>query len=32
MAFFMPAVSAALYALTAALWLLPDRRIERVLE
>jgi uncharacterized membrane protein len=31
-AFFMPAVSVALYALTAAIWLLPDRRVEHVLE
>jgi uncharacterized membrane protein len=31
-AFFMPAVSVALYVLTAAIWLVPDRRVERVLE
>ena len=31
-AFFMPAVSVALYMLTAAIWLVPDRRVEQVLE
>jgi uncharacterized membrane protein len=31
-AFSMPAVSVALYALTAAIWLLPDRRVEHVLK
>jgi uncharacterized membrane protein len=31
-AFAMPSVSAALYAFTAAIWLVPDRRIERVLK
>ena len=31
-AFYLPAVSVALYALTAAIWLSPDRRVERVFE
>src|ERR1700754_3318701 len=31
-AFVMPSVSAALYMFTAAIWLVPDRRIERVLK
>jgi hypothetical protein len=30
-AFIEPRVSCALYALVALLWLIPDRRIERVL-
>jgi len=32
LAFVMPAVSLALYALMAAVWLIPDRRIEHVIE
>jgi uncharacterized membrane protein len=31
LAFVMPWLSAALYILMAAIWLVPDRRIERVL-
>jgi uncharacterized membrane protein len=31
-AFFMPVLSVALYTLTAAIWLIPDRRVEQVLE
>ncbi|VVD69659.1 TMEM175 family protein [Pandoraea soli] len=32
LAFVMPALSLALYALVAAVWLIPDRRIEQVIE
>ncbi|WP_353189613.1 TMEM175 family protein [Pandoraea pnomenusa] len=32
LAFVAPAISLALYALVAAVWLIPDRRLERVLE
>jgi TMEM175 potassium channel family protein len=32
LAFHLPEVSVALYALTAIIWLAPDRRVERVLE
>ncbi|VVD71832.1 hypothetical protein PMO31116_00652 [Pandoraea morbifera] len=32
LAFVIPEVSLALYALVAAVWLIPDRRIEHVLE
>jgi hypothetical protein len=28
----MPVVSVALYTLTTAIWLVPDRRVEHVLE
>jgi uncharacterized membrane protein len=31
-AFYLPAASVSLYALTAAIWLVPDKRVERVLE
>jgi uncharacterized membrane protein len=31
-AFWLPPVSVALYALVACLWLIPDRRIERVVQ
>jgi len=30
LAFYMPAISYALYALVAAVWLVPDRRVEKV--
>jgi uncharacterized membrane protein len=29
---YVPAVAVALYALTAAIWLAPDQRVERILE
>jgi len=32
LAFFLPALSLALYATVAAIWFIPDRRIERVIE
>jgi uncharacterized membrane protein len=32
LAFFVPMVSCALYVIVAIIWLVPDRRIERVLE
>ena len=32
LAFVIPEVSLALYALVAAVWLIPDRRIERLTE
>jgi uncharacterized membrane protein len=31
LAFYMPAISYALYALVAAIWLVPDRRVEKAL-
>ncbi len=32
LAFVMPALSLVLYAVVAAVWLIPDRRIEQVIE
>jgi uncharacterized membrane protein len=32
LAFYMPAISYALYALVAAIWLVPDRRVEKAMQ